>query len=179
MTKYLIALIIATTIYVALTVASYYTKYRKGKSFELLNHITQLSSAFVWISIGNWQLDRFFDGENSATGWWLLAFIIGAFLTACLNALVLKCCEKIWPKDQDVVVKSMKMSDGMRMVIHIMTACICLAFVVFFCYGLLLHRAEMSISDIVLISFGAILFAAGTIDNSLRIIRFIKKRQSR
>ena len=179
MTKYLIALIIATTIYVALTVASYYIKYRKGKSFELLNGITQLSSAFVWISIGNWQLDRFFDGENSATGWWLLAFIIGAFLTACLNALVLKCCEKIWPKDQDVVVKSMKMSDGTRMVIHTMTACICLAFVVFFCYGLLLHRAEMSISDIVLISLGAILFAAGTIDNSLRIIRFIKKRQSR
>lgn len=178
MTKYLIALIIATTIYVALTVASYYTKYRKGKSFEFLNHITQLSSAFVWISIGNWQLDRFFDGENSTTGWWLLAFIIGAFLTACLNALVIKCCEKIWPKNQDVVVKSMKMSDETRMVIHTITACICLAFVVFFCYGLLLHRAEMSISDIVLISLGTILFAAGTIDNSLRIIRFIKRRQS-
>lgn len=178
MTKYLFALIIATTIYVALTVASYYTKNRKGKSFEFLNHITQLSSAFVWLSIGNWMLDRFFDGEKSAIGWCLLTFFIGAVLTACLYALVLKCCEKMWPKDQEMVVKSMKMSEGMRFAIEIIAACICLAFVVFFCYGLLLHRAEMSISDIVLISLGSILFAIGAVDNGLKIIKLIKSRQS-
>ena len=81
-------------------------------------------------------------------------------------------------KDQELVVKSMKMSEGMRFAIEIIAACICLAFVVFFCYGLLLHRAEMSISDIVLISLGSILFAIGAVDNGLKIIKLIKSRQS-
>ena len=36
----------------------------------------------------------------------------------------------------------------------------------------------MSISDIVLISLGSILFAIGAVDNGLKIIKLIKSRQS-
>lgn len=174
MSTYLILIIIATLIYASLNIAVYYTNYRKGKSYELLNSIAQLSSAILWISVGNWLLARFFDGEDSAIGWWLLAFIIGGIFSACLNAVIRFACEHIWPKDQEIEVRSMKMSKGMRAAINLMTALTCLGFTVFFCYGAITHIAEMSTSDTVLAIAGILLFAAGTVDFGRKYIKGIR-----
>lgn len=176
MTLDIIAFIIAILIYVPLVVAVYYTKHRQGKSYELLNGAEQLSSAFVLISFGSLMLDRFFDGNDSAFGWWLLAFIIGAVIAGCLNALVRSICERIWPKDPDLLIRSVKTPKGVRLAIDIVTALICLAFTVFFCYALGFHRAEMSLEDVILLSIGILIFAAGTVANSHKVLKSIRKR---
>lgn len=176
MSRYLISIIIAILIYAAFTIAVYYTNYRKGKSYELLNGIAQLSSAIVWISVGNWLLALFFDGEDSAIGWWLLTFLIGAFFAACLNALIISICEHFWPKDQEMEVRTMKMSKGMRLAIYLMTALICLGFTVFFCYGTISHIGAISTSDMVLAVLGIILFAVGTVDFGRKFIKEIRNR---
>lgn len=176
MSRYLISIIIAILIYAAFTIAVYYTNYRKGKSYELLNGIAQLSSVFVLVSIGNWLLALFFDGEDSAIGWWLLTFAVGAALTSCLNILTLRTCEHIWPKSQEMEVESMKMSKKMRMAIDSLTALTCLAFTIFFCYGTISHIGAISTSDMVLAVLGIILFAVGTVDFGRKFIKEIRNR---
>lgn len=176
MSTYLILIIIAIIIYASLNIAVYYTNYRKGKSYELLNGIAQLSSAIVWISVGNWLLALFFDGEDSALGWWLLTFAVGAALTSCLNILTLRTCEHIWPKDPEIEVRSMKMSKGMRAAINLMTALTCLGFTIFFCYGTISHIGAISTSDMVLAVLGIILFAVGTVDFGRKFIKEIRNR---
>ncbi|MCQ2145138.1 MAG: hypothetical protein MJY72_05305 [Bacteroidales bacterium] len=176
MSKYLILITIAILIYVVLTIAVYYTQYRKGKSHELLNGIERIAGALVLVSIGNWLLALFFDGEDSALGWWLLTFAVGAALTSCLNILTLRTCEHIWPKSQEMEVESMKMSKKMRMAIDCLTALTCLALTIFFCYGTISHIGAISTSDMVLAVLGIILFAVGTVDFGRKFIKEIRNR---
>lgn len=176
MTKYLIEIIVAIIIYVPFSVASYYTKNRKGKNYELLDGITQLSNAFVWLGIGHWMLDLFFEGEDSAIGWILLTYIIGAMLTSCLNILVRKLCEQIWPKNPEMVIESKKMSKRLGLAIDVVATLIYLAFSGFFCCGLIFHRAEMNTSDIILISLVTLLFIAGAINMGQKTFKDIQHR---
>ena len=176
MTRCLIEIIVAIIIYVSFTAASFYTKSRKGKSYELLDGITQLSNAFVWLGIGHWLSALFFEGEDSAIGWCLLTYVIGAILTSCLSVVVRNLCEQIWPKNPEMVIESKKMSKGLGLAIDVVATLIYLAFSVFFCHGLIFHRAEMNTSDIVLLSLATLLFIAGAISMGHKTFKDIQHR---
>lgn len=175
MTKYLIIFLAALLIYVPLSVASYYTKRRKGKSYELLNGSAQLTQIFVWLSIGNWILARFFDGGDSSTLLWIMACLIGLVLTSCIDALIRAICVRVWPADPEMVVRNMKMPQGLRLALDIFATLVTLGFVAFFCYGLAFHNDELSTSDMVIFVLVIILFTAGAIFNASNAVRGIRK----
>lgn len=163
-------LIISTVLCVLSSIASYYTGYRLVKRFEMIDGVNDFMVGMVMLSSAWWFLDRFASGMDSSIGWWLLAALSGTVISNLLNSAVRFLCGRIWPKDSDTFITTVKVPDAMRMILDIFVLAVSLGFAVLF-ICILFSSSTSGFANWVLTLLCAILMVYGSIDRLRRIIR--------
>ncbi len=173
MSGYLIIFLLAATLYVAFSTASYYTAYCLRIKYEMIDRVSELLYGLTFLSFGWWLLDRFFSGFDSGLGWWLLAFLVGVLVTLCIQRAVRHICNKKWLKHSDRPITTVKVHTSIGIAVDIFTLICFLAMDIFFIYALFANKLE-GIGDIIIDVLLIALFSFGAYCGVGKIIKRIK-----